>query len=76
MAESLETQFLHADREVECPVCEYPIWVIWAEIDAQAIILCPCCRTRIRLVDAEGSVQNAARAVEQQISQLLKGLQL
>ena len=76
MAESLETQFLHADREVECPGCKYPIWVIWAEIAAQAIILCPCCRIRIRLVDAEGSVQDAARSVEQQISQFLKWLQL
>jgi uncharacterized Zn-finger protein len=76
VAESLETQFLHADREVECPTCEYPSWVIWAEIAAQAIILCPCCRTRVRLVDAEGSAQNAARAVEQQIDQFLKGFRL
>lgn len=76
VTESLETQFLHADQEVECPACEYPIWVIWAEIVAQAVILCPCCRVQIRLADAEGSVQKAARAVEQQISQFLKGFQL
>jgi hypothetical protein len=76
VTESLETQFLRADREVECPACEYPIWVIWAEIVAQAIILCPCCRIRIHLVDAEGSVQAAARTVEQQINQFLEGFQL
>jgi len=73
VSKSLETQFLHADREVECPACQYPIWVIWAEISVQALVLCPCCRTRVHLVDAEGSAQEAARAVERQINQMLKG---
>jgi hypothetical protein len=59
-----------------CPVCQYPIWVTWAEMVVQAAILCPCCRTRIQLVDAAGSVQNAARAVEYQINQVLRGLRL
>jgi ribosomal protein S27E len=75
MAESLAAQFLHANLEVECPTCQYPIWVTWAEAVVQASILCPCCRDRIRLTDPEGGMQNAARVVEQQINEVLKGLQ-
>jgi hypothetical protein len=75
MAESLATQFLHSDLEVECPACQYPIWVPWAEIVVQAAVLCPCCRARTQLSDAEGDMQNAARVVERQINDVLKGLQ-
>jgi hypothetical protein len=73
MAESLATQFLHANLDVECPACEYPIWVTWAEVVVQASILCPCCRARVQLTDPEGSMQNAAHAAEQQINQILEG---
>jgi hypothetical protein len=74
VAGSLATQFLHAGLEVGCPACQYLIWVSWAEIVVEAAVLCPCCRARIQLKDAEGGMQNAARVVEQQISQVLKGL--
>jgi hypothetical protein len=74
VAESLAVQFLHSDLEVECPGCQYPLWVTWAEVVVQAVVLCPCCRIRIQLSDAEGSLQNAARVVERVISQALKGL--
>jgi hypothetical protein len=76
VTESLATQFLRSDLEVGCPACQYPIWVTWAEIVVQAAILCPCCRTHIQLVDAAGSMQNAAHAVEREINQVLKRLQL
>jgi hypothetical protein len=76
VAESLATQFLHGDLDVDCPVCQYPIWVTWAEIVAQTVALCPCCRTRIQLRDAEGSVQNTGRAIEHALNQALKGLQI
>jgi hypothetical protein len=74
MAESLATQFLHSDLEVDCPACEYLIWVMWAEVVAQIAVTCPCCRARIWLRDAEGSMQNAGQVIEQQIEQALKGL--
>jgi hypothetical protein len=74
VAESLDTQVLRADFEVECPRCEYPVWVTGAEIIAQAAVTCPCCRVRVRLVDAEGSLQNAGRDIERQIEEALKGL--
>jgi hypothetical protein len=74
MGESLATQLLHSDFEVECPECGYPIWVQYAEVGAQAAVLCPCCRTRIWLRDAEGSMQNAGDVIEQQINQALKDL--
>jgi hypothetical protein len=74
MGESLATQLLHGDLEVDCPQWEYPIWVQYAEVVAQAAVLCPCCRTRIWLRDAEGSAQNAGDVIEQQINQTLKDL--
>jgi len=70
VAESFETQFLHADLEVGCPRCEYPLWVTGAEVIAQAAVTCPCCRVRIWLRDSAGSVQNASRDVDQ----ALKGI--
>ena len=76
VAESLATQFLLSDLDVECPACQYPIWVTWAEIVVQAVVLCPCCRTRTQFSDAEGSMQNAAHVVEREINQVLKGLQI
>jgi hypothetical protein len=74
VTESLATQFLHSDLEVDCPACRYPIWVTWTEVIAQAAVLCPCCRTRAWLRDVEGSMQNAGKIIEQQIDQALKGL--
>lgn len=76
VAESLASQLLHADLELKCPACQYPIWVTWAEAEVQASILCPCCRARVRLTDPEGSMQNAACIVEREISRVLKGLHL
>jgi hypothetical protein len=74
MGKSLATQLLHSDLEVDCPQCGYLIWVQYAEVVAQAAVLCPCCRTRIWLSDAEGSVQNAGDVIEQQVNQALKDL--
>ena len=74
MAETLETQFLRADLEVDCPGCEYPVWVTGAEVVAQAAVTCPCCRARTWILDADGSFQNAGRVIEQQINQALKDL--
>jgi hypothetical protein len=48
IAESLPTQFLHSDVEVDCPACQYPIWITWAEIVVQAVVRCPCCRIGLR----------------------------
>jgi hypothetical protein len=74
MATSLATQLLHGDHEVSCPVCEYPIWIMYAEIVAQNLVRCPCCRTGVWLRDADGSAQNVGDVIEQQIDQALKGL--
>jgi hypothetical protein len=74
MAESLETQLLYADPRVECPRCEYLLWVTGTEIVAQVAVTCPCCRTRVWLIDADGSFQNAGRDIERHIEATLKGL--
>lgn len=69
---SLAADLLHSDLEVDCPTCQYPIWVTWAEIIAQAAVLCPCCRTRVWFRDAAGSAQNAVH-VTGRIDQTLEG---
>jgi hypothetical protein len=70
VAESFETQLLHADFEVGCPRCEYPLWVTGAEVIAQAAVTCPCCRVRVWLRDAAGSFQNTGRDIDE----ALKGI--
>lgn len=67
MTESFETQLLHADFEVGCPQCEYPLWVTGAEVIAQAAVTCPCCRVRVWLRDAAGSFRNAGRDIDQEL---------
>jgi hypothetical protein len=47
-----------------------PHWVTWAEIIAQAAVLCPRYRTRAWLRDAAGSAQNGIHVTEQ-IDQIL-----
>jgi ribosomal protein S27E len=65
---------LHTEREVPCPQCEYPIWVLWSEIVAQTTIRCPCCRRRVRLVDATGSIQNIGADIDAQLRRIFGGL--
>lgn len=74
MAESLGTQLLHSDLEVPCPECGYPVWVLYAEVVVQAAVLCPCCRVRIWLCDAQGGMQNAGDVIELELNQALRGL--
>jgi hypothetical protein len=74
MGESLATQLLHSDLEVNCPGCEYPVWITYAEMVVQTAVLCPCCRVRIWLRDVDGSVQNIGDVIEQQLNRALKGL--
>jgi hypothetical protein len=70
----LATQMLDSDIEVPCPGCCYPIWVLWAEVVAQASVVCPACRRRVHLVDHEGGMQNAPAEVEQIIRRAVEGL--
>ena len=74
VAEALEALLLHADLEVKCRKCEYPIWVTGAEFAAGAAVTCPCCRTRSWMIDANGQFLHFGRDIEQQIDQALRGL--
>ena len=74
VTDSLGAQFLRGDLDLPCPNCEYPFWVTGVDVVAQVIVLCPCCRGRVRLVDSDGSMQNAAQVVEQAINEALRGL--
>jgi hypothetical protein len=71
---SLALQLLHTDHEVDCPGCHYPIWMLWSEIVAQNTVCCPCCRRRVRLVDATGSIQNLGADIDAQLNQIFGGL--
>ncbi|MGI8702358.1 MAG: hypothetical protein ACR2JU_14370 [Nocardioidaceae bacterium] len=68
----ISTQLLHGDLEVDCPSCTYPVWVRYSEIVTQLSVLCPCCRTTIRLLDDRGTVVTAGDVVEQSIENALK----
>ena len=72
--DDLATQFLHSDLEVDCPVCSYPVWVRYSEVVCEAAVLCPCCRTTIKLIDERGAAATAADVVEEVMQQAFKGL--
>jgi uncharacterized Zn finger protein (UPF0148 family) len=63
--------------DVPCPRCGYPVWVVLAEVAAGITVICPCCRTGIRLVDETGSVQVVNAQVQEALHDLaetLKGM--
>jgi len=77
VAGSATGNLLVMDREFPCPRCGYAIWIQYAEIVAQAAVLCPCCRTRVLLRDAAGSVQLAGEVMQraqERLARALKGL--
>ncbi len=62
--ESLSRFVMGNAIDVPCPHCQYPIWVVWAEVAARVSVICPCCRVTIRLVDETGSVQTAPEQMQ------------
>jgi len=70
---SLATQLLHGDLdEVQCPNCDSPLWVRFAEVVAQCAVRCPACRIRIWLRDERGEIHNAGAVIESLVEQVLK----
>lgn len=69
----LSTQILSADIEVTCPICTFPIWAKVSEAIAQVDLLCPCCRTRVRLLD-HGDGGTIGDDLESAMNYAMKGL--
>jgi len=67
---SLSREFMTHTLDVPCPVCGYLVWVIMAEIVSGSMVICPCCRVGIRLVDQTGSIQVAAAQMQAAIEAL------
>jgi hypothetical protein len=65
---------LDSDIDVECPNCEYPLWVRLVEVVARCAVVCPVCRCQVWLHDADGSVQNAATDVQNAMDDLMRTL--
>lgn len=71
---SLKTGLLDSDVDVPCPNCQYPVWIRLVEVVARCAVVCPACRCRVWLSDADGSVQNAAADVENAMNDLMRQL--
>jgi hypothetical protein len=67
---SLSREFMSHTLDVPCPGCGYLVWVVMAEIVSGSMLICPCCRVGIRLVDETGSVQVAATAMQEAVDSL------
>lgn len=74
MAGGFKLSLLDSDIDVPCPNCDYPFWVRPVEVVARCVVICPACRWQIRLIDAEGSVQNAANDIEHATDDLMRKL--
>jgi uncharacterized Zn finger protein (UPF0148 family) len=63
--------------DVPCPECEYILDIALVDVRAQASVWCPCCRSRILLRDADGSVSvsiDEAQDAVRQLEKTLKGM--
>lgn len=73
VAESMQTQLLRQDAEVDCPSCTYPLWIRLSEVVVQTAVRCPCCRVRIHLVDDRGSAAGMGAEIDSMIEGLFDG---
>lgn len=73
-SESLETQMLRGDLEIDCPRCGYNLWVRISEVVAQVRVLCPCCHIGITLVDSRGSFATAGRTIQSALNKMFQQL--
>jgi hypothetical protein len=67
---SLSRDIVRHALDVPCPMCKYPVWVIWAEIVTGSTVICPCCRVGMRLVDETGSAQMVAARIQAAVQTL------
>ena len=67
---SLSREVMRHTLDVPCPGCGYLVWVIMAEIVSGSMVICPCCRVGIHLVDQTGSVQVAAAQMQAAVEAL------
>lgn len=58
------------DLDVGCPRCGHPFWVRTVEVVVGNTVVCPCCRVKVHLVDADGSVHNAGEEIQQATKEL------
>lgn len=72
--DGLSTQILRADIDVECPACKFLFWVRMSEIVTQVDVLCPCCRSRIRLIDDGGGASTLGPRLDSIITKSVRGL--
>jgi hypothetical protein len=73
MPGSTSSWILNSYLDVDCPECTYPIWVRGAEIIVGLPVVCPCCRLKIFLRDADSSVRRIGETLDRTIDAALKG---
>jgi DNA replicative helicase MCM subunit Mcm2 (Cdc46/Mcm family) len=73
----LSSEILASLVAFPCPRCGYEVEIQLLDARVQAYRFCPCCRSRIHLVDADGSMFGAFEEVDlamQQLTSALKGI--
>lgn len=66
----LDDAFLSAP----CPRCGYEVEFSFLQARLQEIVICPCCKCNIQLVDEEASVEVSKREVDESLSKLERSL--
>jgi hypothetical protein len=56
--------------EVPCPGCGYRLQVQLVDAHTQVWRWCPCCRTRVRLVEPDGSVSVGLTGADEAMREL------
>jgi len=74
---NITASLLRAYVDAPCPACGYALSVQLVDVRTQVYRWCPCCKSRIHLLDDGGSTYGAMGKVEnimQQLEDTLKGL--
>lgn len=61
----------HLEVALPCPRCSYLLEVEMLDVRTQVWRWCPCCRSRVRLMEPDGTVSSSVEAAEQVMAGLL-----
>ena len=74
MSGRLSASLLGELIDVNCPVCNFGFEIQIVDAACQVWRWCPCCRSRIRLVEPGGEVHGAMEEIDSAMRELQKSL--
>ena len=74
MAEKLDIGLDRTWLSSSCPLCGYELEFTFLQARLEEMVICPCCKNDIRLIDENASIERAKRDVDDQLAELEQSL--